>query len=169
MTTIKKIKFHWDKGDHDHVVDITNMHRVFEVLYISKNEGLLIDLKRMKYFHWLYGKTEFEQSSPFTTIEYISEREDESDIKKPLIGKIIKKGLPVIAMFDHMDSYAVIYVRSEIEILADDYASEFLEDGDVKSLNDLTVEGLSKVHTYGIREGDDGWDDALSDVKELFG
>jgi hypothetical protein len=173
MTVLKKIKFTWNVNGHDRVtvIDITKMNNVWGYFFYSKKEGLLIDNEKKKYCHYSYGKNtygnavESQESSPFTSFEFVNEREDESAIKTPLIEKILKKGLPVVVAFDHQDSFATIWVKSETEIVTDDYGSDFTEPGEVKSLNDLTIEGLTKLHKYGIRP-DDG-EDYTSAVEDI--
>jgi hypothetical protein len=172
MTTLTKVKFTQPKHyPQEKFVDVTNMTHLWGFNYISKNEGLIVDPSKNHYCHYIYGKKgESQEFGYYDTMEIVKEREDESDVKIPLIQKIISKGLPVIAEFGHQDSSAMLWVKSETEIRTDDYGSDFTEEGgEPKTLNDVTVEGLAKLIKYGVRQNDPEWDESLSNAKEYIG
>lgn len=168
MTTRTKIKITKKVGfPKEKFVDITSMTHLWDFNYISKREGLIVDPTKNHYCHYLYGKNgEAQEFGYYEKIEIVKEREDESDVKEPMIKKIISKGLPVIVSFGHMDSSATIWVKSATEVATDDYGSEFIEEGDGKALIDVTVEGLAKLIKEGVRKGDPEWEDALEEAEE---
>lgn len=87
------------------------------------------------------------------------------DFKEDFIKEIEAEGYPVIASFEHMDSSATIYAKSENEVFFDDYGSEFLE-GKYKTMatiHDITEEGAYKLLRLGVRSGDEGYDYLLKE------
>ncbi|MDD5010431.1 MAG: hypothetical protein PHC68_18775 [Syntrophorhabdaceae bacterium] len=77
----------------------------------------------------------------------------ETAVRQILIEKIIADGLPVIVCFDHWDSTAAIWVKSQEDVVFDEYGSDFimetLQRKGQASLQEITTEGLLMI----IREG----------------
>jgi hypothetical protein len=88
--------------------------------------------------------------------------------KEDFIKEIAKKGYPVIVNFAHEDSAATIYAKSENEVFADDYGSQFIE-GKYKTMvtiHDLSEEGAYKLMKEGIRPGETDFDYYLKEEGE---
>jgi hypothetical protein len=93
---------------------------------------------------------------------------NKKDFSDDIIKEIKSMGIPVIVIFDYMDSSAIIYIKSEDDVyIGSAYGDLFVKPNATKpySINDITQDGLFRIHIDGIRKGDKYWEESIECVE----